>query len=134
AVRPVFRGNRLGEIVERLDRNLVADQAAPERREIVLGIDRAAFDADVADDDLELLGAGGRRFARQEDGRSARLRLRRWRVYESLPLSPGKIARRNNLRAGGKRYRRRDKRRNEERVATQNNAPDPIQEVDSILP
>ena len=103
AVIAVFRGDALGEIVDRLQRHILTDQVGPERRELILAVDGRAANADVADGDPDLRRPGGRFGAWQDDRRRAGLREWRTRLEKTLSLPPGLLARGNDLSEGGDR-------------------------------
>jgi hypothetical protein len=100
AVAAVFGGDALGEVVDRLQRHLLADEVGVELGELCGAVDRRADDANLADDEGGLRGPRRCLDAGHGNGRPPRLRQWHGRRLEALALAAGLVARRHKLRTG----------------------------------
>jgi hypothetical protein len=100
AVAAVFGGDALGKVVDRLQRDRLADEVGVEFGQLGGGVDRGADDANLADDELGLGGPRRGFDAGHGDRRTARLRQRHGGSLESLALPARLIAGRDDLGTG----------------------------------
>ena len=100
AVRAVLGGDAPGDVVDRLQRDLVPDEIGVELGELRAGVDGRALDADLAHHQHGFGRARRRLDAGDGDGGAARLRQRNRRPLEPLALTAGLIAGRDDLGAG----------------------------------
>jgi hypothetical protein len=98
AVAAVFGGDALGKIVDRLQRDGLADEVGVELGQLGGGVDRGADDANLTDDELGLGGPRRGLDAGHRDRRTARLRQWHRRPLESLALPARLVAGRDDLR------------------------------------
>src|SRR6516165_2854050 len=98
AVAAVFCGNALGKIVDRLQRDRLADEIGVELGQLRVAVDRGADDANLTDDELGLRRARRGFDPRHRDRRTARLRQRYRRPFESLAFPARLDAGRDDLR------------------------------------
>src|SRR5499425_2754493 len=98
AVAAVFGGDALGKVVDRLQRDLFADEAGVELGQLRVAVDRGADDANLTDDELGLRRARRGFDPRHRNGRAARLRQWHRGPLESLALPARLVAGRDDLR------------------------------------
>src|SRR5258707_1258319 len=98
AVAAVFGGDALGKIVDRLQRDRLADEVGVKFGQLGGGVDGGADDANLADDELGLRRARRGFDPRHRDRRTARLRQRYRRPVESLAFPARLGAGRDDLR------------------------------------
>ena len=99
AVRAVLGGDAPGDIVDRLQRDLVPDEIGVELGELRAGVDGRALDADLTHHQHGFGRARRCLDARDGDGGAARLRQRNRRPLEPLALAAGLVAGRDDLGA-----------------------------------
>src|SRR6476469_9386356 len=100
AVRAVFGGDAPGDVVDRLQRDLVPDQLGVELGELRAGVDGRALDADRAQQQHGFGRARRRLDAGDGDGGAARLRQRNRGPLDTIALTAGLIAGRDDLGGG----------------------------------
>jgi len=132
AIGAVLLGNPPRHIVERRERDLLADEFSIERRQLLGAVNGRTLDRHRAHDDGDFLRSRRSRGAWQRNRQAAGLRARSLRHLETLALPPGLRARRYDLRNGAD-WTHQQRQRRENAANAGEHAPTPLMYGESMV-